>query len=837
VRYDAVDAALGALGGGDIDVEIGGTAVNLSVASPTTGAPVGSGWKYKNLVSARPLFSETGTNAIQESGGGNVRLAVGGDILGGAFLVGRGVADIRAGGRLAAADDTALNTVLALGDAGLTVTGGAGTTVEAVYNFTLPGQDGSGSGFYTYGKSSAVAINALGGDVVLLNSIGPKLGIYPGDLSVRASGGDILFGNQAGGNSLLLFPSPNSSLELLAGGSIGDIAASGATNPVQIKQLDADTARFPTPEQPQTVLVVGDPRFTHALIPVHTGDSRPSRLVARSGSIGAVQANGKGIQLTLAEAGLISAGRDIVNLNLDIQHPNPGDVSVIQAGRDIRYTPFRDQNGNFVTRPVGGGGLSGIQVGGPGSVAVMAGRNIDLGTSDGIVTLGDQETGAVGNINLPAGGADVSVLAGLGGGADYASLFQTLVAGAASFDAPVDGQFSLRGRPGRPLTDALFEEMRVALGGIEGVRLIPGDDGKTSRRVGDSLVVQLQVDSEQAVSALLSSDLFEVDNDDLVAAGLYRNAVQNFMQLRSGAAFALADSLDAFNTLPRRFNRDLLLDVFFNELKASGVAATKGDNEGFSRGFAAIDLLFPEAAPDSGNLSMLLSSIKTQAGGDIRFLNPGGGANVGAAALDGLAKKESDLGIVAQAAGNVSVFVRDDFLVNASRVFALRSGAVTIWSSFGNIDAGRGAKSALSAPAPEIRFDEDGNAFTFFPATVSGSGIRNFEAPEAVPRSVFLFAPNGVVDAGDAGIGSASDIFVAASQVLGAGNFDVAGVAVGVPVSDTSIAAGLTGVSNIASSTSKVAEETASIGAGNGSGFGDDEQLGLLFVELLGFGE
>lgn len=835
VRYDAFDESLGSLGGGSINIEVGGTAENFTLALPTTGIPDGAGWEYEFTVNSfQPGFVATGINAVQESGGGDLHLDVGGDILSGVFLAGSGTADIRAGGQIAAVDDTALNTVLALGDAGLTVTGGAGATVEAVYNFTLPGQDGSGSGFFTYGESSAVAINALGEDVALLNRVDANLRVYPGELSVRAGGGDILFGNQgAGGNPVQLFPAPNSSLELLAGGNIADIVAPGATNPVQIEQLDADPGRFPTPEQPLPVLFFGAPGYDHALIPVHTGDFKSSRLVARTGSIGAVQANGKGIQLTLAEAGLISAGRDIINLNLDIQHPNPGDVSVIQAGRDIRYTPFRDDEGNFVTRlPGAGSGVSGIQVGGPGSVAVMAGRSIDLGTSDGIVTLGDQV-----NINLPDGGADVSVLAGLGGGADYDALFQTLVAAAAPFGSPVDGQFSLRGRPGRPLTDALFEEMLIALGGIEGVRLLPDDEGKTSKRVGDSLVVQLQVDSEQAVSALLSSDLFEVDNDDLVAVGLYRNAVQNFMQLRSGVAVALADSLDAFNTLPRRVNRDLLLDVFFNELKASGVAATQDDNEGFGRGFAAIDLLFPEAAPDSGNLSMLLSSIKTQAGGDIRFLNPGGGANVGAAALDGLAKKESDLGIVAQASGNVSAFVRDNFLVNASRVFALRSGAVTIWSSFGNIDAGRGARSALSAPAPEIRFDENGTAFTFFPATVSGSGIRNFEAPEAVPRSVFLFAPNGVVDAGDAGIGSASDIFVAASQVLGAGNFDVAGVAVGVPVSDTSIAAGLTGVSNIASSTSKVAEETASIGAGDGSGFGDDQQLGLLFVELLGFGE
>jgi len=54
----------------------------------------------------------------------------------------------------------------------------------------------------------------------------------------------------------------------------------------------------------------------------------------------------------------------------------------------------------------------------------------------------------------------------------------------------------------------------------------------------------------------------------------------------------------------------------------------------------------------------------------------------------------SELGIVAQRAGDVRVFTEGDVLVNASRIFTLVA-ATSRLSTLGNIDAGRGAKSAF----------------------------------------------------------------------------------------------------------------------------------------------
>ncbi|MCX7096094.1 MAG: filamentous hemagglutinin family protein [Methylobacter sp.] len=60
--------------------------------------------------------------------------------------------------------------------------------------------------------------------------------------------------------------------------------------------------------------------------------------------------------------------------------------------------------------------------------------------------------------------------------------------------------------------------------------------------------------------------------------------------------------------------------------------------------------------------------------------------------------------------------------VNQSRAFAL---------SGGDIDAGRGAKSAIAAPPPEYSFDENGNLVVTFPPIVSGTAYR------ALRRSVW----------------------------------------------------------------------------------------------------
>jgi hypothetical protein len=156
------------------------------------------------------------------------------------------------------------------------------------------------------------------------------------------------------------------------------------------------------------------------------------------------------------------------------------------------------------------------------------------------------------------------------------------------------------------------------------------------------------------------------------------------------------------------------------------------------------------------------------------------------------------------------------------------------------VDAGRGAKSAIAAPPPIISFDENGNMVIEFPPIVSGSGIRTAASSEGVtPGDVYLFAPKGVVDAGEAGIGG-SNVTISATAVLGANNIQVSGVGTGVPVASTgSMAAGLTGASNLSSGVSQMAESAVNndVAKDSASKALAKAVLGILSVEILGFGE
>ena len=280
----------------------------------------------------------------------------------------------------------------------------------------------------------------------------------------------------------------------------------------------------------------------------------------------------------------------------------------------------------------------------------------------------------------------------------------------------------------------------------------------------------------------------------------------------------------------------LVTPVLFNEIRISGSASAGTKALANETGYAAIETLFP-GTNWKGDLSLFFSKIQTVDGGDINLLVPGGQVNAGLAVSFTGAKPASELGIVAQRIGNINAMVHDDFLVNTSRVFALDGGDIQIWSSDGDIDAGRGAKSAIAAPPPKISFDKNGNLVIEFPPIVSGSGIRTAASSSGVePGDVFLFAPKGVVDAGEAGIGG-KNVTISATAVLGANNIQVSGVGSGVPAASTgSVAAGLTGTSNMNANVNQVAQ------ASTGLNDNDEENkknlaLGMLSVEVLGFGD
>jgi len=266
-----------------------------------------------------------------------------------------------------------------------------------------------------------------------------------------------------------------------------------------------------------------------------------------------------------------------------------------------------------------------------------------------------------------------------------------------------------------------------------------------------------------------------------------------------------------FANLSADQQQPLVDEVFFDELSLSGLQANANPQAGFSLGNAAIDALFPNSrstsatnpSPYQGDLSLTFSRIYTTNGGGISILVPGGELDVGLAnpPASVAAKLASDLGIVAQGAGDVNIYTLGDVNVNSSRIFTLGGGNILIWSDEGSIDAGRGSKSSVSAPPPQVLVDASGNVTLSFSGAVAGSGIRTIQIDPTVPAgNVNLIAPEGTVNAGDAGIGAAGDINIAAQRVLGVNNINFGGTATGVPPAVSNLAVSLSGATTTASS-------------------------------------
>jgi filamentous hemagglutinin family protein len=801
---------LGTLGGGDVAIDAGRAINDLSVVVATTGEPVGEGFSFQPL---SERLREEGVNEVRVLGGGDLRIDARGDIRGGRFFVDGGAGEVRSGGTIGATGAGQLDAVVALGDASMRLSAARDLTLETAFNFSMIRRpalnDGLGadtqSFFFTYGADDALELASLAGDLVLENAnlatdpifadllrINPDsseqqaLRIYPGRLSAAALGGDIVIGR-----GVRLYPSAQGNLELLADGNVSD---RGRETPqtggeVTLVQSDADPALLPRLSNPVTaspgagVAVAFDPAknrpiddaqfLWHAASPIHLGDPEPNRIVAREGSIGKALPGAFGLRLFTAEQTRVSVGRDVFNLDAEIQHASAEDSSVIRAGRDVRFEAARDLAGRLAQS-----GQTGIQFTGPGRGTVVAGRDIDLGTSDGIVSVGDLR-----NFALADTGADLAVLAGVGSEVDFVGFFDTYV------------------------------------------RNLPDGDEEALEYMRDLLDVEGALLDEDKVAAALA-DLRRY-REALVAAGIDPDAPRE--------SIGFSEKLAA-----------LLLSAFFTELQSSGIGASSPREDGsapdndFTRGYLAAGTLFPEQDDTDGGLALLLSRIHTEDGGDISVFVPGGSANAGAADTSALTKQENQLGIVVQREGDLRGFVREDFLVNASRVFALQGGDIVLWASNGNIDAGRGAKTALAAPPPIVVVLPDGTVTTEFPPEVAGSGIRNFAPPGTAPGDVFLFAPRGVVSAGDAGIASAGNITIGAVEVVGADNIDVGGASIGVPTAEVgSIAAGLTGVSNVASAATKDAQESASerqLEDDGGGGFAE-QALSFISVDVLGFGD
>ena len=126
-----------------------------------------------------------------------------------------------------------------------------------------------------------------------------------------------------------------------------------------------------------------------------------------------------------------------------------------------------------------------------------------------------------------------------------------------------------------------------------------------------------------------------------------------------------------------------------------------------------------------GEINLFASRIKTERGGNIEFMVPGGGLIVGLTNTPAILVDVGNdvLGMLTVAEGDVRGFARNNILVNQSRILTVGGGDVLLWSSEGDIDAGKGKKSATAVPPPLIKVDAQGNVTQELQGAASGSGI------------------------------------------------------------------------------------------------------------------
>jgi len=355
--------------------------------------------------------------------------------------------------------------------------------------------------------------------------------------------------------------------------------------------------------------------------------------------------------------------------------------------------------------------------------------------------------------------------------------------------------------------------------------------------------------------------------DILVTAGL-RGAIPpgddaNYFKMLKFAALLAQTGMDERTGVINEAAHELLLDPLLGKDGVTYFDAGKGNEDGKRyydlllqlrragqeeivaavREKVITPFIGPRGNGAGGNVDMAFSEISTSAGGDVSIL-AGGDINVGKTAKS---NNTDNTGIYTSNGGNANVFAIGDVNVNESRLMTFRGGDIVVWSDEGNINAGRGSRTAISAKPPRINpiKDPDGTITGYqlvFTPPALGSGMRTvtYGDDPPPPGGIYAMAPSGIFDAGEAGV-SGGRVAVLANTVLNAGNIkSLTGAITGVPVSASTVTLGsLSGSSSLAEST-KQAEKAVSGGdkdKSNKSLIKKDESFvtAWLDVKVIGF--
>ncbi|MFO1338094.1 MAG: filamentous hemagglutinin family protein [Burkholderiaceae bacterium] len=801
-----VNRGLLSQGGGAIDVRAGRDVSHLVALAP------GSGYRLNG--------SDGGAAVERHLRGGSVQVRAGRDIVDGVFEAGGEQLVLAAGRDIAQRDNGAQ-----LNPGTRVYHEGGAVHVDARRDLTLAQL---GSRYANYGNGDSASQNIQGLDDGARATVTAAAGhlrlsadatVYNEDNALIALPDHVHLaapnGTLAIDAPLLQQPAADGSLVALAGQGLamhGDLVVNATQTSA------APGARWESAEQALAettgLLTDGEGRLDQSR-------RSPVQLATAAGDLEIAPQSG----LALSARPLrLSAGGDVLLSGIVQAQQQPDaatgattEQTVLRAGRDI---VLHDSAG------VAGS----LQVGGPGEVLLLAGRDINLGDYNGGASFGSglMATGNNANGLLPKAGAAVTLVAGLRlDGSDYgqavAAGFEVVGTGALlaragdlyALQTAAEGQpvrldsdaakaFDAKGTAAQlDALKALWGEAatNAALAGY--VRGLPGheQDSDTAALAAFSSLTPAR--QAAAPASLLAGRLAGVASaartDFLVQVAQadtprYAAAMQAWLKQKTGQDLALADAIAAFERLPVERQAGWLNQVLVEELRTAGRTAAGGSGSdkdaAYLRGYLAIDTVFPGARP-AGDIQMPSTQVKTlqdaatpllaatdQARaielGGITLLAPGGGVNAGEVSASG--QPANNLGIVTVAGGDIAAVVKNDFMVNQSRVFSLAEGDILLWSSTGDIDAGRGAKTVTGAPAPVLRLDpQSGQLYLDTSGSFTGSGIAVLDEHSDLD----LYAPAGAIDAGEAGIRARGNVFVGAVSVRGADNFQVGGSVTG----------------------------------------------------------
>jgi hypothetical protein len=276
------------------------------------------------------------------------------------------------------------------------------------------------------------------------------------------------------------------------------------------------------------------------------------------------------------------------------------------------------------------------------------------------------------------------------------------------------------------------------------------------------------------------------------------------------------------------------LEVFYDQLKQAGEAAAAGGT--YQIGIDAFNTLVTGTI-GSGEILTRARDIRTVSGGAISLGAPSGGLEM---ASDIFGNPLTPPGIVTEFGGAVSIFTDGDVDIGQARIFTLRGGDLTIWSSTGDIAAGSASKTVVTAPPSRVVVDaKSANVQSDLGGLATGGGIGVLASVAGVlPGNVSLVAPEGTVDAGDAGIQATGNITIAAVAVINADNIVASGTSVGVPttaaVSSPNIGGLTASTTSASAATNAAAQQTSQ--SGQQGAEGREAPPSIFTVEVLGYG-